>query len=129
VMLRVKGLARSLLVTDATAAAAAPPGLYPLAGTTVERAVDGSVRVPGAPMLAGSALCLDQAMRNLLAWRLADAPAAFALASENPTCLLAPALAAHGARLPPGAATWTAELELVSVRVGDLEIGPNYPAA
>ena len=123
VLLRAKGLERTVLVTDATAAAAAPAGLYRFAGMAIERAADGSVRVPGAPMLAGSSLCLDQAVRNLAGWGLAAPEAAIRLASANPARLLAPALAAHGLRLPDAAVTWSAALEMATVRCGDCEIG------
>ncbi len=83
-LLRAKGLARSILVTDATAAAAAPAGHYELAGMAIERAADGAVRVPGASVLAGSSLELDQAVRNIVAWGIATASEAVALASANP---------------------------------------------
>ena len=72
VLLRAKTPARSILVTDATAAAASPPGLYRFAGMTIQHTADGSVRLPGATTLAGSALTLDQAVRNLVAWSLTD---------------------------------------------------------
>ena len=99
VMIRAKTPARSILVTDATAAAAAPPGLYPFAGMTIEHTADGSVRVPNSTTLAGSALTLDQAVRNVVSWGLADAATAWAMASVNPNALLAPALAYHGITL------------------------------
>jgi N-acetylglucosamine-6-phosphate deacetylase len=110
VLLRAKGLARGVLVTDATAAAAAPPGIYAFAGMTIERGADGTVRAPGSAVLAGSSLTLDGAMRNLLAWGLADAPAALAMARDNPARLLAPALRAHGRALPETEMGWTADL-------------------
>jgi N-acetylglucosamine-6-phosphate deacetylase len=99
VLLRAKGLERSIMVSDATAAAAAPAGLYELAGMTIERAADGSVRLPGRGTLAGSSLTLGQAVRNLVAWGLATAEAAARLASDNPAAVMAPALEAHGIRL------------------------------
>lgn len=110
VLLRAKGLSRAVLVTDATAAAAAPPGLYRFAGMSIEHAADGSVRVPGGDVLAGSALCLDQAVRNLVAWDLASPAEAIRLASANPAALLAPSLAARGIRLPQAAVTWSPAL-------------------
>jgi len=115
-LLRAKGLARSILVTDATAAAAAPAGHYELAGMAIERAADGAVRVPGASVLAGSSLELDQAVRNVVAWGIATASEAIALASANPAALLAPALAAHRLRLAEGAVEWSSALRPVSVR-------------
>jgi N-acetylglucosamine-6-phosphate deacetylase len=115
-LLRAKGLARTILVTDATAAAAAPAGHYALAGMAIERAADGAVRVPGASVLAGSSLELDQAMRNVVAWGIATANEAIGLASANPRALLAPALAAHRVRLAEGVVEWSPELRPVSVR-------------
>lgn len=122
VLLRAKGLERSLLVTDATAAAGAPPGLYRFAGMAVERAVDGSVRVPGQGVLAGSALCLDQAVRNLVAWGIADAAAAVRLAADNPAALLAPGLAAHGLCRPATVLAWSDDLWPMQVRLDEREI-------
>jgi N-acetylglucosamine-6-phosphate deacetylase len=100
VFIRAKTPARCILVTDATAAAAAPPGFYPFAGMTIEHTADGSVRVPNSATLAGSALTLDRAVRNVVEWGLADAATAWAMASVNPNALLAPALAHHGIRWP-----------------------------
>jgi N-acetylglucosamine-6-phosphate deacetylase len=110
ILLRAKGSHRSILVTDATAAAAAPPGLYRFAGMTIQHAPDGSVRTPGTPHLAGSALCLDQAVRNLVAWNLADAATALAMASTQPNALLAPALAYHGIAPPSARVAWSDDL-------------------
>ena len=111
VLIRAKDLHRAILVTDATAAAAAPPGLYPFAGMAIEHRPDGSVRIPGGTTLAGSALCLDQAVRNLVAWGIADAAAALAMASSHPAALLAPALAWHRIPLNTGLVDWTDQLQ------------------
>ncbi len=110
VLLRAKSPARSILVSDATAAAAAPAGLYRFADMTIERAADGTVCLLGASTLAGSALCLDQAVRNLVDWNLVDAPTACAMASSQPNALLAPALAFHAVTLPATQVAWTQEL-------------------
>jgi N-acetylglucosamine-6-phosphate deacetylase len=125
VMLRAKGPERSVLVTDATAAAAAPPGVYRFAGTSIEHREDGSVRVPGTGTLAGSALCLDQAVRNLIAWGLATPREAIRMASANPLALLAPVLAAHGIALPPANVAWSPALAPDRVLVGGLEQWPR----
>jgi N-acetylglucosamine-6-phosphate deacetylase len=122
VLLRGKTPARSVLVTDATSAAAAPPGLYGFAGMTIEHRPDGSVRQPGTETLAGSALTLDQAVRNLVAWGLADAGAALAMASTRPEALLAPALAWHGIGRPAADVTWDAALRPIRVRLGGTAI-------
>jgi N-acetylglucosamine-6-phosphate deacetylase len=119
-LLRAKGLARTILVTDATAAAAAPAGHYELAGMAIERAPDGAVRVPGASVLAGSSLELDQAVRNVVAWGIATSDEAIGLASANPAALLAPALTAHRVRLAAGRIEWSSELRPVSVHADDV---------
>jgi len=95
VMMRAKGPARSILVTDATSAAGTAPGLYDFAGMRIEHAADGSVRVPGEVGLAGSALRMDVAVRNVIGWGVASETEAVAMARENPMRLLAPAMAAH----------------------------------
>jgi N-acetylglucosamine-6-phosphate deacetylase len=106
-LMRSKGVARTVLVTDATAAAAAPAGFYELAGMGIERSADGSVRVPGAPMLAGSSLGLDQAVRNVVAWGIATFEDALRMASSHPAALLAPALSAHNISLANTEITWS----------------------
>jgi len=110
VMLRAKGLHRSILVTDATAAAAAPAGLYTFAGMAIERTDDGAVRLPGRATLAGSALTLDQAVRNIVGWGLASPAQAVRLAGDGPAALMAPALAAHGITLHPASLEWSETL-------------------
>jgi N-acetylglucosamine-6-phosphate deacetylase len=63
-MVRAKTPSRSILVTDAIAAAGMPPGRYTLAGQEVELSPAGRVAAPGASNLAGSALRLDAAIAN-----------------------------------------------------------------
>jgi N-acetylglucosamine-6-phosphate deacetylase len=63
-MVRAKTPPRSILVTDAIAAAGMPPGRYTLGGQEVELSPAGRVAAPGAPNLAGSALRLDVAIGN-----------------------------------------------------------------
>jgi N-acetylglucosamine-6-phosphate deacetylase len=63
-MIRAKTPARTLLVTDAIAAASMPPGVYTLGGRKVELDATGRVAAPGAPNLAGSALTLPVAIGN-----------------------------------------------------------------
>lgn len=124
VMLRAKGAERSFLVTDATAAAGARPGLYRFAGMTIEHAADGTVREPASPVLAGSALCLDQAIRNLVRWDLAEAAGAIALAGVRPAALLAPVLAARGIRREPGRIEWSGSLHVRRAEVGGVVVSP-----
>lgn len=111
VLIRAKTPHRAILVTDATAAAAAPPGLYRFADMTIQHAPDGSVRVPGTTNLAGSALRLDQAVRNLIAWNLTDPATALAMASTHPNALLAPALAHHAIALSDTKVIWTSSFQ------------------
>jgi N-acetylglucosamine-6-phosphate deacetylase len=120
-MVRAKGLARAVLVTDATAAAAAPPGTYAFAGFAIERTVDGAVRKPGTIGLAGSALCLDAAIRYLVALGIATPEEAIAAAGDNPARILAPALAAHAVTLATGEVTWSDDLHVRAVRIGPIE--------
>lgn len=61
-MVRAKGLARTILVTDAMAAAAAPPGRYWIGELEVELGAGGRVTQPGASNFAGSALTMDRAV-------------------------------------------------------------------
>jgi N-acetylglucosamine-6-phosphate deacetylase len=65
-MIRAKTPSRTILVTDAIAAAGMPPGRYRLGGQTVELDASGRVAVPGASNLAGSALRLDAAIGNVV---------------------------------------------------------------
>jgi len=122
VLLRAKGVSRAVLVTDATAAAATQPGLYRFAGMSIEHAADGSVRVPGSDVLAGSALRLDQAVRNLVDWGLATPAEAIRMASATPAALLASNLAAHGIAMTGGKATWSAALVPQLVRLGEFVV-------
>jgi len=61
-MVRAKTPLRTILVTDATAGAAAPAGRYTLGELEIERDADERVTLPGGSKLAGSALTLDRAV-------------------------------------------------------------------
>jgi N-acetylglucosamine-6-phosphate deacetylase len=63
-MMRAKGESRTILVTDATAAAGCAPGTYTMGGVRCELAEDGRVASPGSAYLAGSSLTLDRAIAN-----------------------------------------------------------------
>ncbi|HEV7260383.1 MAG TPA: amidohydrolase family protein [Bosea sp. (in: a-proteobacteria)] len=120
-LLRAKGFERSILVTDAVSAAASKPGSYPFAGMSVELRDDGSVRQPGAANLAGSALCLDQAVRNLVAWGLASPAEAVTMASDHPLAALQPALSARGLKLDRGEIDWSDDLAITGARLDAIE--------
>jgi N-acetylglucosamine-6-phosphate deacetylase len=61
-MVRAKSPGRTILVTDAMAAAGCAPGRYALGGLTCEVGADRRVSLSGTPYLAGSALTLDRAI-------------------------------------------------------------------
>ena len=63
-MVRVKTPARTILVTDAMAAAGCAPGIYTISGMQVELHPSGRVAAPGAANLAGSSLALHNAVAN-----------------------------------------------------------------
>jgi N-acetylglucosamine-6-phosphate deacetylase len=63
-MIRAKGRDRTILVTDATAAAGSRSGRYTIGGVVCELGANGRVSLPGTPYLAGSALTLDRAVAN-----------------------------------------------------------------
>jgi N-acetylglucosamine-6-phosphate deacetylase len=63
-MIRAKGIERSVLVTDAIAAAGCAPGTHTIGGVMAELSADGRVSLRGTPYLAGSALTLDRAIAN-----------------------------------------------------------------
>jgi len=95
--LKAKGIERSVLITDATAAAGMPDGAYQLGPLQVE-VKDGKCTADGK--LAGSVLTMDRAVRNVMqfaGWSLQDAVRA---ATLNPA--RATGLPQHG-KLVPGA--------------------------
>lgn len=63
-MVRAKGARRTILVTDATAAAGCAPGRYRIGAVDCELGEDGRVSLPGTPYLAGSSLTMDRAIAN-----------------------------------------------------------------
>ena len=117
--IRAKGLDRSALVTDAVAAASAPAGIYDFAGMRVERSSDGTVSQSGGGGLAGSALCMDEAVRNLVRWSIATFDQAIAMASTRLLAALAPVLQAHNVTMPETQVEWSEMMTVRRVRVGN----------
>jgi N-acetylglucosamine-6-phosphate deacetylase len=74
--------ARVALVTDAVAAAGMPPGHYRLGGADVQLAEDGVPRSPDGT-IAGSALTLDRAVRNIVSLGVSEVDALVA-ATQTP---------------------------------------------
>ncbi len=86
--LRAKGIARSILVTDAIAAAGCPPGRYRLGDVEVEMTQQGRVCLPGTPYLAGSAVQMHEAIANTVKFSDATLGGALQMATANPAELL-----------------------------------------
>ena len=83
---RLKPADRLMVVSDATAIAGTDMGRGRIGGLEVE-VVDSRVVLAGTSTLAGSAIALDDALRNLVAGSV-ELPAAVATASRNPLALL-----------------------------------------
>lgn len=124
VMIRAKGIARSILVTDATAGAAATPADYRLGALAIRRGADGSVRDPATGGLAGSALTLDQAMRNVVDWSFASFEEALAMASAHPRAVLARSFEYFGVSREAGEVEWSEDRYVLRARLSAAAIAP-----
>ncbi|MEO6742155.1 MAG: amidohydrolase family protein [Chthoniobacteraceae bacterium] len=71
---RVKGAERTVLVTDAMAAAGAPSGRYTIGDLVIQIGRDRIARQPGSPNLAGAAITMREAVERYIA--MTDAPLA-----------------------------------------------------
>ncbi len=83
-MIRAKSPSRSILVTDATAAAMSPPGYYRIGEAKIELSPSGRVAEPGATNLAGSSLTMDQAVANSIRFAGVSIDEALAMACTQP---------------------------------------------
>ena len=88
VMIRAKGIERTVLTTDASALAGMPPGLYEFSNRKVEVVPGGPVRLVGTEYLAGSALEMNEAVANTVRFAGVSLAAAFEMASLHPAYLL-----------------------------------------
>jgi N-acetylglucosamine-6-phosphate deacetylase len=86
-MLRAKGVERSILVTDASAPAGTKPGPYRLGEQDVELTEDHRVVLLGTDRLAGSALRMNEGVRNLMTLGELSLRDAVRLATVNPARL------------------------------------------
>jgi N-acetylglucosamine-6-phosphate deacetylase len=86
--LRSKGIARSILVTDAIAAAGRPAGRYKLGAVEVEVTPARRVCLPGTPYLAGSVLEMHEAVAKTIRYSDATLDEALQMATGNPAALL-----------------------------------------
>lgn len=87
-MIRAKTPARTLLVTDAIAAAGCPPGHYQLGGAEVVLEPSGRVAAPGASHLAGSSLTLPAAVANTARFTGLPLAEILPMATTQPAALL-----------------------------------------
>jgi N-acetylglucosamine-6-phosphate deacetylase len=86
--LRCKGVERSILVSDAIAAAGKPAGRYRLGNVEVEVTPQRRVCLPGTPYLAGSVLEMHEAVGKTVRYSDATLDDALRMASRNPAELL-----------------------------------------
>jgi N-acetylglucosamine-6-phosphate deacetylase len=84
VALRAKGVARAVLVTDASMPACAAPGIYQLGEQEVELTADDRVVLRGQTRLAGSALRMDRAIENSMRLAGISLAEAVSMANRNP---------------------------------------------
>lgn len=110
VFTRVKPHARTILVTDAIAAAGCPPGPYRLGEVEIDLAPNGHVSLRGTPFLAGSALSMPEAIGNTVRFTGLPLPVVLDMASSVPAAYLG---------IPPAetvSAAWDAEARRLEVR-------------
>ena len=117
-LVRLKGPDNCILVTDAVLAAGARPGTYRFAGMEVMSNDKGRVTVPGGTGLAGSALCLDQAVRNVVDWNIVEPDEATVMASTHARTAVAGALKHVGMELEAGKIEWNSGLEPKVLTIG-----------
>jgi N-acetylglucosamine-6-phosphate deacetylase len=87
-MLRAKGLARSILVSDAIYLAGMPPGSAEFMGMRVELTPERRVNLAGTPYLAGSALALAEGIGNAVRFAGITLAEALRMATVNPAAML-----------------------------------------
>ena len=92
-MVRAKGAAKTILVTDAIAAAGCAPGRYAIGGVDCDLGADGRVSLPGTPYLAGSSLTLDRAIANTVRFTGLPLDAVIPMASTIPASYVGAATA------------------------------------
>ncbi len=85
-LVRAKGIDRTILITDAMRAAGLPDGRYML-GDSVTFVKDGIARLAEGN-LAGSTLTMDAGVRNLIAFAGLSVPDAVAIASRTPAAAM-----------------------------------------
>ncbi len=87
-ILRVKGVSRALLTSDAGSLAGMPPGKYREWGTDLEVLASGKIVVAGTPFLAGSGHFTDVCVSNVIRMASLSLRDAIDMASARPRQLL-----------------------------------------
>jgi N-acetylglucosamine-6-phosphate deacetylase len=97
---RAKGIARTILISDAVGLAGMPPGDYDWLGLKVTLSPQGRISLTGTPYLAGSALALASALSNVMVYAGVSLADAVTMACVNPARLLGidEGMLAEGAR-------------------------------
>jgi N-acetylglucosamine-6-phosphate deacetylase len=88
VFTRAKSPARTVLVTDAMAAAGCPPGTYRIGDVDVEVGADRRVSLRGTPYLAGSALTMPEAIGKTARFGALSLEDVLPMASTTPAAYL-----------------------------------------
>jgi len=84
-MLRAKGIARSILISDVTALGGMLPGIYDASiGGNVELRADGSLRMMDTQLLAGAALPLKDGIAHCASSGICSLADAIRMSTENP---------------------------------------------
>lgn len=117
---RCKGIARTILITDAIAAAGRPPGRRRLGNVEVEVTPQRRVCLPGTPYLAGSVLEMHEAIAKMALFSGAALEETLRMASRNPAEFLA-CEARHGVLAPGRRADlvlfrWDGHSDMLDVR-------------
>jgi N-acetylglucosamine-6-phosphate deacetylase len=81
ILVKVKGVQRVILVTDAIRGAGLPDGEYPIGDRTIT-VKDGAVRLPDGT-LSGSTLTMDKALQNIMTAARLDLAEAWPMSSLN----------------------------------------------
>ena len=95
-MVRAKSPGRTILVTDAMAAAGCAPGRYTMGGLSCDVGADRRVSLAGTPYLAGSALTLDRAIASTARFTGLPIDAVIPMASTIPASYLSTTTAGSG---------------------------------
>ena len=86
-LVRAKGRAKVVLITDATAASYAPPGSYSLGDLVVQADTEGALRLAGTSYLTGSTLTMERAIGNCAEFAGIPLVSAIKMATVNPAKL------------------------------------------